>query len=43
MEDFFLSLTSFICSNQDLGVFFEGKEHFSMAQFYAYQRKCKTF
>lgn len=29
----------FICSNQDLKTFFEGKEHYSMAQFYAYQRK----
>ena len=29
----------FICSNQDLKTFFMGKEHYSMAQFYAYQRK----
>ncbi len=29
----------FICSNHDLKVFFGEKEHFSMAQFYAYQRK----
>lgn len=29
----------FICSNQDLKSFFAGKERYSMAQFYAYQRK----
>lgn len=28
-----------MCSNQDLKAFFEGKEHYSMAQFYAFQRK----
>jgi deoxyribodipyrimidine photolyase-related protein len=30
---------SFICSNEDLKNFFGEKEHYSMAQFYAYQRK----
>jgi deoxyribodipyrimidine photolyase-related protein len=29
----------FICSNKELKDFFAGKEHYSMAQFYAYQRK----
>lgn len=29
----------FICTNRKLESFFDGKEHFSMAQFYAYQRK----
>lgn len=29
----------FICSNQEIKTFFAGKEHYSMAQFYAYQRK----
>lgn len=29
----------FICSNGDLKAFFVGKKHYSMAQFYAYQRK----
>lgn len=32
---------SFICSNQDLKTFFAEKKHYSMAQFYAYQRKSK--
>lgn len=31
----------FLCSNEELNAFFEGKEHFSMAQFYAYERKCR--
>lgn len=31
----------FICSNQDLKSFFEKKEHYSMAQFYTYQRKSR--
>ncbi len=31
----------FISSNQDLENFFLGKEHYSMAQFYAYQRKSR--
>lgn len=29
----------FICSNQELKTFFSEKNHFSMAQFYAYERK----
>ncbi len=29
----------FICSNHDLETFFKGKKQYSMAQFYAYQRK----
>ncbi|WP_158227771.1 cryptochrome/photolyase family protein [Estrella lausannensis] len=29
----------FICSNQEIKTFFAGKQHYSMAQFYAYQRK----
>ncbi len=29
----------FICSEQELETFFAGKEHYSMAPFYAYQRK----
>lgn len=29
----------FFCSNQELANFFAGKDHYSMAQFYAYQRK----
>lgn len=36
---YFYPSQSFICSNQDLKTFFVGKEHYSMAQFYAYQRK----
>lgn len=32
---------SFLCSNQDLATFFSGKEHYSMAQFYAHQRKSR--
>jgi len=32
----------FICSNQDLKNFFVGKEHYSMAQFYAHQRKSQN-
>lgn len=32
----------FICSNRDLKVFFEEKDHYSMAQFYAYQRKSRN-
>lgn len=31
----------FICSNQELKNFFAGKERYSMAQFYAYQRKSR--
>lgn len=31
----------FICSNQDLQTFFMGKKHYSMAQFYSYQRKSR--
>lgn len=31
----------FICANQELKVFFAGKEHYSMAQFYTYQRKTR--
>ena len=30
---------AFICSNQELQTFFSGKERYSQAQFYAYQRK----
>ena len=30
---------SFLCTNQSLKTFFVEKKHFSMAQFYAYQRK----
>lgn len=33
---------AFMCSNQDLKTFFVGKEHYSMAQFYAYQRKSRN-
>lgn len=29
----------FICTNQEITNFFSGKQHYSMAQFYAYQRK----
>ena len=36
---FFYPSPSFICSNQALKTFFVGKKHYSMAQFYAYQRK----
>jgi deoxyribodipyrimidine photolyase-related protein len=32
---------SFICSNQDLKTFFVEKKRYSMAQFYAYQRKSR--
>lgn len=32
----------FICSNQDLKTFFADKKHYSMAQFYAYQRKSQN-
>ena len=32
----------FICSNQELENFFAEKEHYSMAQFYAYQRKSRN-
>lgn len=32
---------AFLCSNLDLKSFFTGKEHYSMAQFYASQRKCR--
>lgn len=32
----------FICSNEELKTFFVNKMHFSMAQFYAYQRKSKN-
>lgn len=35
----FHSSPGFICSNQDLKRFFSHKKHYSMAQFYAYQRK----
>lgn len=38
---YFYPSPGFICSNQDLKDFFVGKEHFSMAQFYAYQRKSR--
>lgn len=38
MVEFHLS-PGFICSNKEITEFFEGKEHYSMAQFYAYQRK----
>lgn len=31
----------FICSNQDLKSFFSHKDHYSMAQFYAYERKSR--
>lgn len=31
----------FICSNQELRTFFVGKKNYSMAQFYAYQRKSR--
>ena len=32
----------FICSNQELKTFFLEKKHYSMAQFYAYQRKSRN-
>ncbi len=32
----------FICSNQELKTFFANKTHYSMAQFYAYQRKSQN-
>lgn len=38
----FYSSPAFICSNQDLKDFFSGKKHYSMAQFYAYQRKSQN-
>lgn len=31
-----------LCSNKELETFFAGKKHFSMAQFYAYERKVKN-
>lgn len=33
---------SFICSNRDLKIFFGDKKHYSMAQFYAHQRKSQN-
>ncbi len=36
---YFAPSPGYICSNQDLKTFFVGKKHYSMAQFYAYQRK----
>lgn len=36
---YFYPSPGFICSNQELATFFVGKKHYSMAQFYAYQRK----
>lgn len=38
---YFYPSPGFICSNQDLTTFFAGKKHYSMAQFYAYQRKSR--
>lgn len=35
----FYKSPGFLCSNEDLKTFFAGKEHYSMAQFYASQRK----
>jgi deoxyribodipyrimidine photolyase-related protein len=32
----------FICSNEQLKSYFSGKTHYSMAQFYAYQRKSRN-
>lgn len=32
----------FVCSNHDLNSFFEGKKRYSMAQFYAHQRKSRN-
>lgn len=39
---YFYPSPGFICSNQDLKTFFAEKEHYSMAQFYAYQRKSQN-
>lgn len=39
---YFYSSPGFICSGQDLKTFFAGKEHYSMAGFYAYQRKSRN-
>ena len=38
----FYSSPGFICSNQELKNFFVNKKHYSMAQFYAYQRKSQN-
>lgn len=38
---YFYPSPGFNCSNQDLETFFVGKEHYSMAQFYAHQRKSR--
>lgn len=38
---YFSPSPGFICSNQDLKTYFVGKEHYSMAHFYAYQRKSR--
>lgn len=35
----FYASPGFICSNQEIKAFFADKKHYSMAQFYAYQRK----
>lgn len=35
----FYASPGFICSNQEVNHYFADKKHFSMAQFYAYQRK----
>jgi deoxyribodipyrimidine photolyase-related protein len=39
---YFYPSPGFICSNQDLKTFFAGKEHYSMARFYADQRKSQN-
>lgn len=38
----FYSSPGFICSNQELKTFFVDKMHYSMSQFYAYQRKSQN-
>lgn len=35
----FYQSPAFLCSHQDIRNYFSGKEHYSMAHFYAYQRK----
>lgn len=36
---YFYPSPGFLCSHQELKTFFSGKDHYSMAQFYTYQRK----
>lgn len=36
---YFYASPGYICTENEISAFFKGKDHFSMAQFYAYQRK----